>query len=25
LGAPTKEGRFTITKALLDYAQQIYY
>ncbi len=25
LGAPTKEGRFTITKALLDYAQQQYY
>lgn len=25
LGAPNKEGRFTITKALLDYAQEKYY
>ncbi|NCU44233.1 D-alanyl-D-alanine carboxypeptidase [Candidatus Falkowbacteria bacterium] len=25
LGAPTKEGRFSITKELLDYAQQKYY
>lgn len=25
LGAPTKEGRFTITKALVDYVQQKYY